>query len=58
MSYIIIYNPHSPNPVIDTNWNGFIETYASSDDAAEEADKNIDDESYRDYQIYEELTLK
>lgn len=55
MSYIIIYNPNSPDAELDTDYKGFIQTYASAEDASEVADENMDRNDFRDYQIYEEV---
>jgi hypothetical protein len=55
MSYIIIYNTTSRDPIVDTNYHGFIETYASAEDAAEAAEENLDGKDYRSYTIYEEI---
>jgi len=53
MEYIIVYNPGQRNFFIQSSFQGFIETFATFEEAEEVAKENIDDDEIRSYEIYE-----
>lgn len=57
MSFIIVWRNGHKNPHVSENDNGFLETYATYEDAKSAADEINDpkDDWYFDYQIYEEI---
>ena len=55
MGYIIVWNPNSRDPFIHTNSHYFKDEFYTYEQAKEEAEKNIDDEHFRSYSIFEEV---
>ena len=56
MGYIIVYNHNSRDPFIHTNSHYFKEEFYTYEDAKEAAEMNIDNEDFRSYAIFEEVT--
>lgn len=56
MGYIIIWNPGSRDPFIQTDGHYFKEEFSSFEDAREAAEVNMDNEHFRSYAIFEEVT--
>lgn len=55
MSFIIVWRNSHRDPHVDVDTHNFLEQYSTFEAAKEEAEKNIDNEWYFDYQIYEEV---
>lgn len=56
MGYIIVWNPNSRDPFIHTNSHYFKDEFYTYEEAKEEAEANLDNDQFRDYAIFEEVT--
>lgn len=56
MGYIIVWNPNSRDPFIQTNTRYFKEEYSTYEAAKEAAEADVDNEDYRNYAIFEEVS--
>lgn len=56
MGYIIVWRPNSQDPHIDLNSRFFKEEYSSFEQARDAAEEMIDNDHYRNYAIFEEVT--
>ncbi len=56
MAYIIVWNPNSRDPFIHFNSHYFKEEFSTYEGALEEADKCLDNDQFRNYAIFEEVT--
>lgn len=52
--YIVVFNMGYRDSEFLTNSNGFVEVFSSKSEAAEEAEKWVDDKQYREFNIYED----
>lgn len=56
MGYIIVWNPNGRDPFIQTNSHYFKEEFENFEDAKDSAEANLDDDHFRYYAIFEEVT--
>ena len=56
MAYIIVWRPNSRDPFIQTDSHYFKEEFSTYEDAKESADANLDNDHFRSYAIFEEVT--
>lgn len=56
MGYIIIWAPNSRDPFIQTDSHYFKEEFMNYEDAKECAEANLDNDHFRNYAIFEEVT--
>jgi len=56
MGYIIVWMPSSRDPFIQTDSHYFKEDFSTYEDAKESAEANLDNDQFREYAIFEEVT--
>lgn len=56
MGYIIVWRPNSRDPFIHTDGHYFKEEFSTYEEAKREADANVDNDHFRNYAIFEEVT--
>jgi hypothetical protein len=56
MGYIIVWRPNGRDPHISLDSHYFKEEYSNYDDAVKDAEEMLDDDHYRSYAIFEEVT--
>jgi hypothetical protein len=56
MAYIIVWRPNSRDPFIQTDSHYFKEEFSTYDEAKQAADENLDNDHFRYYSIFEEVT--
>jgi hypothetical protein len=56
MGYIIVWRPNSRDPFIQTESHYFKEEFSTYQDAKEAAEATLDDDHFRNYAIFEEVT--
>jgi hypothetical protein len=56
MGYIIVWKANSRDPFIQTDSHYFKEEFSTYEDARESAKATLDDDHFRNYAIFEEVT--